>query len=983
MVKATQSATGLGPPTGLVGRDGELGRIVAALEIACTQSGRFVLISGEAGVGKTRLAREVLALGHARRLQVVVGRCFEQFAAVPFYPFTEALSAAFAAEPEEHRDAAAQRWPELKHLLPELSDAAPKPVAQDTQLRVFRAGTEFLNHRSLTDPLVLLLEDLHWADATSLGLLLYLGRHLQSSHILVIGTYRDVELGRQHPLEETLRELVRDRLVDEIHLRRLDLASTAALISNQLSDDKIPDELVSVVYARSEGNPFFTEELLKALSEQGAIYQAGGRLDPKRLAEIQIPYSVRSVVGQRVGRLSSGTQELLRTASVLGPEFDLALLQVASGVAESDVLDHMDAAVGTGLLEDRSRNATERYAFAHVLIQQTLYQELPSHRRRRLHLRVGQALESLAEARPFVIADLARHFQLGGDHERAATYAVMAGDQASAHCADAEAVHHYEVALDLLAVLGDEPRATYVQYRLGGELYDLNRIADALAAYAGALEGFTHLEDTVGQALAHAGLGRLYSGLHDFKAAVPHFDAALRLWPPEREDARLAAVLFDYSTALYEIGDFATDNVITERGLALAEQLGDPALVAYALSRLAIQRFRQDPRPRIRMEIEARAISVARRTQDWRTLSRLFLGAAMSHQLAGELKQCLADRQQASRAAELSGETERIAFAHAMVAWTHYRLGDWTAGRAAARTALAHDPRGQLRALPTSAMLAWMEGRQDDASRELLAFLDDTRGRADMQRVCAALVILAEWALELNRPADAEQPAREEWEMLRIGGIWQPWPGYGCGPLAETLVRLGAPGAEAFVAEAGKQLELSEQHFGRPQLLRARALLCEQKSDLDEAFQVLQVSAEVARSQHALIQLGQTLSTLVRIAQGLGNATVAADAETELAAVVHGIGPEVRALPWAKGSSVPRRRPSSATHGTLTARERDVVALIAEGRSNRQIAEQLVISERTAEHHVESILNKLGLSSRAQVAAWFVRPSHADQRHLP
>jgi predicted ATPase len=209
---------------------------------------------------------------------------------------------------------------------------------------------------------VLLLEDLHWADVTSLGLLLYLGRHLKGAHILVLGTYRDVEVGGYHPLEETLGELVRERLIEEVNLHRLGAHGTAAVIRDQLAAEWIAEELVTPVHRRAQGNPFFTEELLKALVEQGAVYEADGQWEHNAVTEIEVPHSVRSVVDRRVRRLTARSQKLLRLASVLGPEFDLEVLQVASALSETEILDSLDAALGARLLEERQRGAPDRLA---------------------------------------------------------------------------------------------------------------------------------------------------------------------------------------------------------------------------------------------------------------------------------------------------------------------------------------------------------------------------------------------------------------------------------------------------------------------------------------------------------------------------------------------------------------------------------------------------------------------------------------------
>jgi predicted ATPase len=249
----------------------------------------------------------------------------------------------------------------------------------------------------------------------------------------------------------------------------------------------VSDGLVSLVHRRAQGNPFFTEELLKAFVEKGAVAAGEGHVGSERIAEVEVPRSIRSVIGARLGRLPQQSQELLRLASLLGPEFDLEVLLTATGDTETEVLDALDAALEAGIIGE-IRSNRERFAFAHVLIQQTLYEEMPVHRRRRLHLRVGQALEQPPIARSTLSADKARHFLLGGDAERAARYAIEAGDHAALRYAHAEAANQYQLALDLLLDEADHAaRAAEVQYKLGAELYDLNRLSEALAMYEASL----------------------------------------------------------------------------------------------------------------------------------------------------------------------------------------------------------------------------------------------------------------------------------------------------------------------------------------------------------------------------------------------------------------------------------------------------------------------------------------------------------------
>jgi predicted ATPase len=721
----------------LIARDAELSRIISIFNSVTTGPGRVVLLDGEPGIGKTRLAREVLACAQRMDALTFVGRCFEQHEATPFFPFMELLGSAFDAAPADVQSGARQRWPELVHLIPKIAQDEPEKLTVEyTQLRLFRATSSFISEQAEAKPLVMLLDDLHWADSTSLSLVLFLARFVDNAHVLILGTYRDTEIGRRQPLEGMLGELVRERLVDEVHLRRLSADGTSALVGARLGAASAPDDLISFVHSRAQGNPFFTEELLAALVEQGALSGNDRRL-VKRLGDLEMPRSVRSLIGERISRLPLQSQELLRLASLLGEEFELDVLLAVSEMIEDQVLDALDAALEARIIEHPPGNH-ERFAFAHALIQQTLSEELPIHRRRRLHMRIGEALaHSLSDQS--ATAALARQFLLGGDTHRGIEYAILAGDDAAARYAHAEAAHHYRVALDLLLEQpGDSPSAADVGYRLAGELYDLNKLPEALAAFEAAFVSYSRLNNQRGQALAQWGIARLHQGRYDMASAERHAAEALRLWPPDRRDADLVHLLVD-AARIKAYGGFAGGADLADQSLGVAEQLGDASLIARALFGVATVRGSTRHKPTDQLSILDRAVELALQASDWRTLSRLYLNRATTRWLVGDLDGNVADRRLAITAAERSGETERLAFACMSLGGALIRLGAWDEARLVLTRGLALNKEQLLPNASVSANLAWLDGRHDDALRELSTLVDRSRQSRDGQGLTTGL----------------------------------------------------------------------------------------------------------------------------------------------------------------------------------------------------------------------------------------------------
>lgn len=948
------------PP--MVAREAELARILSVISTVMTGSGRCLMLVGEPGIGKTRLAREALRGAAALGASTSTGRCFEQHTTVPFFPFAEAFAGLLSRAPQDHMLDVSSRLPELAYILGEGS-TRDLPPGQATQLQVFRAAAAFLDEQAGIMPVVLLLEDLHWADSTSLGLLLYLGRHLGNARILILGTYRDSVVGTNHPLEEVIRELVRERTVDEVPLRRLTPAGTRALIGSRLRDDGVSDDLIAKVHVRADGNPFFTEELLKAVMDQRSRRQTSGGSSTELPSDVGVPRSIRAAVNERVRRLATDVQDVLRLACIVGQEFDHEILLAASD-QPGTVPGALDAALSARLIETR-RDRPERYAFSHALIHETLLEEIPLHRRRQLHLRVGEALEDPRVTT--TAADIAHHYLSAADAERTILYSVRAGDDAAARYAHAEAAHWYAVAAGLFTQRDDLDQAAYVRCRRGSELYDLNALADAEAEYQTALATFQRAGDTKGQAVAQWGLGRIHQARYDMAQSVRILDEAVRLWPNDPEDANLVMLLVDAARARTFSGDPAAAIALAERALQHAEQLGNGALQARALFGLACASDQELP-DRDLIGMLDRAESLALAAGDWRTLCRIYTNRALSRLALGELAEQLEDHRRAVAAAERCGDTERLAFAHLALSVDLMQACKWEEGRQSAQLAIDLDPTDRPGNYLARAMLAFLQGRFDESVRQFLLLAADSRVRADVQGLVVGLSSAADVMLQLDGPldatlaAEAAQIAREKWRPTRAACVAIE---------AETLVRLRAAGAERTLVQAEQLARELDMPIAQPQLLRARGLLLLSRGDITGAVEVLDASAALARGQRSTWQLGRTLAVLLEAARQSSDETLQAKTKAELRGIIEQIGPEAHGLLWARGVSRHRTRSMRASvEGPLSSREREVAALIARGLTDRQIADQLVISEGTAGVHVSHILNKLGFHRRTEIATW-------------
>jgi tetratricopeptide (TPR) repeat protein len=462
----------------LVARSDELAEARELWRLAREGHGHAILFSGEPGVGKTRLAREMTIQAGIDGAVVLSGGCYEYEATTPYLPIVEAFRRWAREQNDDSLIAAvlgdsvsqiAKLAPELEARLGPFPSRSELPPHEERLLFFDAVARAFLN-LAQAKGLLFFVDDLHWADHGTLWLLSHLLRHTRDHRVLIVGCYRESELNRAHPLAKALIDWNRERLITRITLRRFDSNETSAQLGALLDED-VSAEFGLAVYRETEGNPFFVEEVLKALIEQGSVLRENGRWRRCDAREMVIPQSVKEAIGNRLDRISEQSNEVLRTAAVLGKTFRFEELKAVAGNTSEDVLlDALDESAGAQLIIARS---DESFVFTHDKIREVLYEELNPIRRRRLHRNAAEGLERHSGASSPKIERLAYHYIQAGDYEHGLTYAKRAAEEAARVFAIDEAVTAHRRALECAEALGLVEEQV-VQEELIGKVYLLH-----------------------------------------------------------------------------------------------------------------------------------------------------------------------------------------------------------------------------------------------------------------------------------------------------------------------------------------------------------------------------------------------------------------------------------------------------------------------------------------------------------------------------
>jgi DNA-binding CsgD family transcriptional regulator len=975
--------------TPFVGREVELAALAADLDSAAAGRGGVVLVAGEPGIGKTRLAEELATQATTRGVLVLWGRCWEGEGAPAFWPWVQVVRTYVQdGDPAVLRRVMgagaadiAQVVPAVRDRLPELP--APPPVEPEAaRFRLFDSLASFLRAAAARRPLLLVLDDLHWADAPSLALLRFLGQELEGVGLLVVGIYRHTEVGRDHPLLGTLADLSRGQHHRRLLLGGLDQQQVASFVG-LVAGVEPSLRLAAAVHQQTDGNPFFVTEVVRLLASQGRLGHAEAG---SPVLAVGLPEGVRAVVAQRLGRLSDGCRQILEVAAVLGRDFELRALQPASGLEGDRVLVLLEEAEAARVVV-AVPGGLGRWRFAHALVREVLYESLPAARRIRLHARVGEVLEALyvGDPRPH-LAELAHHFVAaapGGEVARAVRVATAAGRRALELLAWEDAADLFEHALAALELTErpDQHQRCQLLLAVGEARMAASNVAAARAAYQQAGQ----LAKRIGAAelLARTGLGMgllVTSGMVD-RVEVGLLEEALAALG--EADSRLRArVLARLARALVFAPQIERRLALSKQAVGLARRLDDPATLAAVLydHHQTISGLDRAELARERPAVASEVVELADRLGD-RAMALRGLGLRGNDLLElGDLASFdtdLAAAEQTARELRQLHYQWQLPLARACRALL---AGRFTQAEELAAQGLAIGRRAgnqevEVYYLGTLGSLRLMQGR----------FAETVERYQDLAARYPALATLRAGLAAALAEAGRTEEARAEAERLAADNLAAVPRDLGWS-LSLALLALACHQLD-HTEHAAKVRQLLESYADRNITLARIGALC-----LGPAAYYLglldltldQPERAVGRFEHAatLAARIQSRPMVARSREGQARALLAlarpgdrqeaAALLAEVAATarelgIHGLGERASALLKELAT------PAPTWPAGLTGREVEVLRLIAAGHSNRAIAQALFISPNTVLRHVSNIFTKTGVANRAEAAAYATR----------
>jgi DNA-binding CsgD family transcriptional regulator/tetratricopeptide (TPR) repeat protein len=999
-----------------VGRFEELGELRSAADIAASGGASLVLIGGEAGVGKSRLVAEASTRLHDEGWLVLQGGSVAVGDdGLPFGPLVEALRAlARTVDPERIAAAAGPSLPELARLVPELATVVPEPPVLTTgpadwlQVRIFEGVLRLLGRLGETTPVLFVIEDLNWADRSTRDLLAFLARNVRDERLLMVGTYRADELDRNHPLTTWLAEAERQPRVERIDVPRFGRVELDELLTAIAGAPPAP-ELVESIARRSDGNAFFAEELAAAVDEAG----------PRRT---RLPETLRGVLLARLSGRSETAAHVIGVAAVAGRQVGYDVLAEVCGSTESEMQAALHEAVDAQLLVLDPDDAVERYRFRHTLVQEAAYGELLPSERRSLHAAYARAIEVRpvggGAAAANRLAELAHHWTAAHEPARAVRAAIDAGDASREIYAFAEAARQYERAIEVWDSVDAADRPTD---RDLGDLYDAASAATSVVGdgsravqlamraieLVDAAPGSEHDLERRARARERLGFASWLAG--DTATSIRLLEEAVDLFEGTPASTDQARVLAGLAANLMLAGRSSESAPFAERAIVLARAVGAPTIEARALNVLGVDRAALGDIAG-GIELLRQSVAIATASGDPTEIPRSHANLGSVLEMGGFVEDALNESLAGLDAIQRFGtELGFGIFLTVNAAAMLIELGRYQDAADLLEPQVANVLPG-VSTFHVHVTLAHLAVRTGDLSsaRRHLAIAESAASRVeDAQFVIDLRAFGTEIALWEGDPATALEVARDGFD--RLGEVDD----------AVILGQLAIPAAHAAADLAERARSARDAAALEDAIGAARGVVDQYRSattrltDLDDlgtheiGWRMAICEAELARATgeddparweairpDLVARPAPFLEAYVlwRTAEAL-----AARGETRAAAAplraAHLIAEGIRAVLLDgrieglarrlrvdlttgvrdRGARVDAAAAAPADPFGLTAREREVLVLLAEGYTNRRIAETLFISESTAGVHVSNILGKLGVGTRTEAAAIAVR----------
>ena len=981
------------PSARFVGRSAELARLEGALQAAADGTPAVILVGGEAGIGKTRLVQEFTARAQQQGAQILAGGCIPlSGGGLPYGPIVEALRGlTHELAPAALQELLERAQDEFNQLLlsPYGRSGDPQRSADEFgQARLFEFLLRFLDQLSMHAPVVLILEDLHWADHSTLDLLRFLVGMIDRERVLLIATYRSDELHPSHPLRTLLAELHRSRRIEHLQLLGFDRAELAELLASILGAPPAPETLRRV-FSQSQGNAFLAEELLATGGSQASDH---------------LPARLQGLLLARVAEVAEDTRQVLRVAATVGRRAEHDLLAAASHLPEARLLAAVREAVDRQLLVIDH----DAYGFRHVLLQEAVYGELLPGERRRLHLAIAHALTEgpHASALAPTAAELAHHWYAASQYPQALVASIAAARVAADVHGFTEAHHEYERAL---ALWDQVPNA---DDQAGLALSDLRMEATEAARWVGLPDrAAVLLEEALADLGGHieparegvlwARLAECRSEAGDSKGALVAYEEASRLVANEPASAQKARVLAGHGTELMRQAQYSVSRTTCEQAIVVARSVGARAEEGRALNTLGCDLAGLGD-PEAGIAALRQALSLSDAAGDFDDIQRVYynLGVVLGCDAGRPHETLQVLRRGLERMREFGLELARpSSVLRSEFATQLWDLGRWQEAEALVTAELMREPPASwaLHLQLVAGRLHMDRGRLDLAheygrtAAHLVEELSDPLSQGFLQRYLAELATLeGDYSAARSAVAKALQDLVDSEQHVDVIRVCRTGLRAAADAAERAHDRRADPDEVADIHLTGQQL-LTYAHQSLARLGANNPVANALAAGCQAEFMRLQRRSDsrqwaaLAASWDALSQPYEAAYAHWRQAEALLS-TKAPKPAARVLRQAHQAASDLDAQPLRheierlaqRGridlqSSAPKaaaaEAPSPAARLGLTPREQEVLQHLVEGRTDRQIARALFISEKTASVHVSNIMSKLGAANRAEAAA--------------